>query len=58
MVKIAPGAYINVGMQYSMVIFICPILDWKYTFWTNFVQKIKIVNFFPENETYVKKKLI
>ena len=55
MIKITPGAYINVGMQYSMVIFICPILDWKYTFWANFVQKIKIVNFFSENETDVKK---
>ena len=43
-------------MQYLMVIFICPILDWKYTFWANFVQKIKTVNFFLENETDVKKK--
>ena len=26
-----------------MRMFICPPLDWKYTFWANLVQKIKIV---------------
>ena len=31
-------------MQNSMVIFILFVLDWKYHFWTNMVQKIKIVS--------------
>ena len=32
-------------MQDSTVVFILFVLDWKYPFWTNLVQKIKIVSF-------------
>ena len=31
-------------MQNSMVVFTFSFLEWKYTFWVNLVQKLKIVN--------------
>ena len=36
--------YTNSNMQNSMVIFTFSICDWKYPFWVNFVEKIKIVS--------------
>ena len=38
------GVKTNLYMYNSMVVFILIVLDWKYPFWTNLVQKIKIVN--------------
>ena len=34
----------NLNMRTSTVMFSFSFFDWKYPFWTNFVQKIKIVN--------------
>ena len=41
------GAYANSNMLNSMVMFISPLLDQKYTFWANLVHKIKIVVLLP-----------
>ena len=38
------GKYILLN---SMVIVHCPVLDRKYNFWVNLVQKIKMVYFLP-----------
>ena len=35
----------NLNMQNSMVVFNASVLDWKYPFWANFVQKTKIGSF-------------
>ena len=32
------------NMQNSMVVFTFSVTDWKYHFWENFVQKIKVVS--------------
>ena len=32
------------NMQNSMVLFTFSVFDWKYPFWANFVQKIKIIS--------------
>ena len=37
------GTYIHMNMVNSMVIFDCIVLNWKYPFWVNLVQKGKIV---------------
>ena len=34
----------NSNMQNSMVMFTFSVFDWKYPFWVNSVQKIKIVS--------------
>ena len=36
------GAYANLTTLNSMVLFICPALDRKYSFWLNLAQKIKV----------------
>ena len=41
--KLKFGTYSNSRMQNSTVMFILPVFDWKYAFWANFVQKIKII---------------
>ena len=41
--KLKFGTYTNSNMQNSMVMFILSVFDWKYPFWANLVQKIKIV---------------
>ena len=41
--KLKFGTYSNSNMQNSMVMFILSVFDWKYPFWANLVQKIKIV---------------
>ena len=32
------------NMQNSMMLFICFVFEWKYPFWVNLVQKIKIIS--------------
>ena len=45
------GTYTNPNMQNSMVMFIFSVFDWKYPFWANLAQKVKIIswswNFVP-----------
>ena len=41
--KLKFGTYTNSNMQNSMVMFIFLVFAWKYPFWANLVQKIKIV---------------
>ena len=36
--------YINSNMQNSMMLFTFSVIDWKYRFWANFVQNLKIVS--------------
>ena len=43
MVRMELGAKANLNMLNLMVMFICPVLDCKHTFWTNFVREIMIV---------------
>ena len=40
------GAQSNSNMLNSMVMFACPVLKRKYTYWTNLTKNIKIVYFF------------
>ena len=40
--KLKLGTWTNSNMQNSMVELILFVVDWKYPFWTNLVQKIKI----------------
>ena len=42
--KLKLGAQTNSSMQNSMVMFTFSSFDWKYHFWANLVQKIKIVS--------------
>ena len=42
--KLKFGTYTNSNMQNSMVMFIYFVFDWKYPFWANLVQKIKIIS--------------
>ena len=42
--KLKFGTYTNSNMQNSMVMFILSVFDWKYPFWANLVQKIKIIS--------------
>ena len=42
--KLKFGTYSNSSMQNSMVMFILSVFDWKYPFWANLVQKIKIIS--------------
>ena len=37
------GTETNSNMQNSMTLFSFFIFEWKYPFWANFVQKVKIV---------------
>ena len=37
--KLKPGALTNLNMQNSMAMFTFSVLDWKYPFWVNLVQK-------------------
>ena len=41
--KLKFGTYSNSRMQNSMMLFIFLVFQWKYPFWANLVQKIKIV---------------
>ena len=41
-VKLKLGNLIDSDMHNSMMMFIFPIFHWKYPFWANLVQKIKI----------------
>ena len=38
------GTQDNSNMQNSMTMFTCSLLDRKYLFWSNFLQKVKIVS--------------
>ena len=38
------GTYTNSNMQNSMVMFTFSAFDWKYPFWANLVQNVKIVS--------------
>ena len=38
------GTYSNFNIQNSMVIFTFSVFDWKYPFWANLVQKIKVIS--------------
>ena len=40
----AKVTYTNSSMQNSMVMFILSVFDWKYPFWANLVQKVKIIS--------------
>ena len=40
--KLKFGTWTNSNMQNSMVVSILFLVDWKYPFWTNLIQKIKI----------------
>ena len=42
--KLKFGTYTNSNMQNSMVMFILSVFDWKYPFWANLVQKVKIIS--------------
>ena len=42
--KLKIGTYNNSNMQNSMVMFIFFVFDWKYPFWANLVQKVKIIS--------------
>ena len=42
--KLKFGTYTNSNMQNSMVMFIFFVFDWKYPFWANLVQKVKIIS--------------
>ena len=42
--KLKFGTYSNSNMQNSMVMFILSVFDWKYPFWANLVQKVKIIS--------------
>ena len=42
--KLKFGTYANSNMQNSTVMFTFSVFDWKYPFWANLVQKIKIVS--------------
>ena len=42
--KLKFGTYTNSNMQNSMVISTFSAFDWEYTFWSNLVQKIKIIS--------------
>ena len=46
MIKMKHGAQSNSNMLNSMVMFACPVLKRKYTYWANLTKKIKIVYFF------------
>ena len=41
--KLKFGTYTNSNMQNSMVMFILSVFDWKYPFWANLVQKVKLI---------------
>ena len=41
--KLKFGSYSNSNMQNSMVMFILSVFEWKYPFWANLVQKVKIL---------------
>ena len=43
--KLKPGTQTNSNKQNSKVVSTFPVLDQKYPFWANLVQKIKIVSF-------------
>ena len=38
------GAYTNSNIQNSMVLFFYSVFDWKYPFWANLVEKVKIIS--------------
>ena len=42
--KLKFGSEPNLNVQSSMVVFTFSVLDWKYSFWRNLAQKIKIVS--------------
>ena len=42
--KLKFGTYTNSNMHNSMVMFILSVFDWKYPFWANLVQKVKIIS--------------
>ena len=42
--KLKFGALTNSYMQISVVEFTFSILEWKYPFWANMIQKIKVVS--------------
>ena len=42
--KLKFGTYTNLNMHNSMVMFNFSVFDWKYPFWTNLVQKVKIIS--------------
>ena len=42
--KLKFGTYTNSNMQNSIVMFTFSVFDWKYPFWANLVQKVKIIS--------------
>ena len=42
--KVKPGTLTNSNMQNSIVKFIFSVLNWKYPFWEDLIQQIKIVS--------------
>ena len=42
--KLKFGIYTNSNMQSSMVVPIFSVFDWKYPFWANLFQKVKIIS--------------
>ena len=42
--KLRFGTKTNSNMQNSMVVFTLSVFDWKYYFWANLIQKIKMVS--------------
>ena len=42
--KLKFGTYTNSNMQNSMAMFIFLVFEWKYPFWANLVQKVKIIS--------------
>ena len=42
--KLKFGTYSNSNMQTSMLMFVLSVFDWKYPFWVNLVQKVKIMS--------------
>ena len=42
--KLKFGTKTNLNMQNLVVLFTFSVFDWKYPFWANLVQKIKIVS--------------
>lgn len=56
MIKMKHGAQSNSNMLNSMVMFVCPVLKGKHTYWANLTKNIKIVYFFTTVCDIPKKK--